>query len=81
MAEKWIQKMTGAKGFREGALTAKAHAAGQSPMQFAQSHKHAGGLTGKQANAAINMQKRRHGEGGSVDAYCAGGKVISSKSW
>ena len=57
--KKWIQEMTGAKGFREGALTKKAQAAGQSPMEFARSHKHAGGLTGRQANAAINMQKRR----------------------
>jgi hypothetical protein len=78
---KWIQKMTQAKGFKEGALTKKADAAGQSPMAFARSHKNAGGLTGKQANAAINMQKRRHAEGGSVGSYCAGGKVLSSKTF
>ena len=43
---------------RPGALTKKAKAAGMSPMAFARASQGAKGLTGQQARAAINMQKR-----------------------
>jgi hypothetical protein len=44
---------------RPGALTKKAKGAGMSPMAFARAKQGAPGLTGQQARAAINMQKRR----------------------
>lgn len=44
---------------RPGALTKKAKAAGQSPQQFAQSHKNAPGTTGKQARLALTFAKIR----------------------
>lgn len=59
--EKWMQGAVK----RPGALTAKAHAAGQSPMEFARSHYHAKGLTGDQARFAVNAQKRRRKSYGS----------------
>jgi hypothetical protein len=42
---------------RPGALTAKAKAAGEGVQQFAKEHKNDGGLTGKQANFAVNAAK------------------------
>lgn len=39
-----------------GALTKKAHKAGESPMEFAQSHKGDSGKTGKQARLAITLK-------------------------
>ena len=53
--DKWMQGAVK----RPGALTAKAKAAGESPMQFAQANKGAKGLTGQQARFAINAQKGR----------------------
>jgi hypothetical protein len=53
----WISRMTSSPNFHKGALTAKANKAGESPMEFAHSHASAPGRTGKQARAAINMQK------------------------
>lgn len=44
-----------------GALTRKAHAAGQSPMAFARSHKHAKGTTGRQARLALELRTLGHG--------------------
>lgn len=55
MAEKWQQGAVK----RPGALTEKAHAAGESPMQFAHEHYHSKGLTGQQARYAVNAQKGR----------------------
>jgi hypothetical protein len=43
-----------------GALTKKAKAAGESPMQFAEEHKHSKGTTGKQARLAITLRHMRH---------------------
>ncbi len=53
MAKKWI---AGAIQ-HPGALTRKAKAAGQSPMEFAQAKKGAKGTTGKQARLAITLRK------------------------
>jgi hypothetical protein len=53
--EKWMQGVVK----RPGAETAKAHAAGQSPMEFARKHEHSKGLTGEQARFAVNAQKDR----------------------
>lgn len=39
-----------------GALTKKAHKAGESPMEFAQEKKHASGTTGKQARLALVLK-------------------------
>ncbi|MGE5151987.1 MAG: hypothetical protein ACM3II_17870 [Rhodospirillaceae bacterium] len=52
MAKKWMQKAVR----HPGALTAKAHAAGESPMEFARSHAHAPGQTGRQARFALIAQ-------------------------
>jgi hypothetical protein len=57
--KKWIQTVTQAPGFKEGALTAQAHAAGESPMEFAREHYHDSGTTGARARFAVNAQKRR----------------------
>lgn len=43
-----------------GALTKKAHAAGESPMTFAREHKGAGGTTGRQANLALILRGLHH---------------------
>lgn len=43
-----------------GALTRKAKAAGESPMQFARSHASAGGTTGRQARLALTLRKMHH---------------------
>ena len=55
---KWIQGAIK----RPGALTAKAKAAGMSPMAFARKHEHDSGLTGQQARGAINMRKAAKGK-------------------
>jgi hypothetical protein len=39
-----------------GALTKKAHAAGESPMGFAKTHQDASGKTGQQARLATILQ-------------------------
>ncbi len=44
----------------KGALTAQAHAAGQSPMAFARSHAHSPGTTGKRARLALTLQGFHH---------------------
>lgn len=43
-----------------GALTAKAKAAGMSPMEFARKHQHDSGTTGRQARLAMTLQKMHH---------------------
>jgi hypothetical protein len=53
--KKWIQGAIK----RPGALTKKAKASGMTPMAYARAHKHSKGLTGQQARAALNMQKRK----------------------
>lgn len=53
----WIQKATSAPGFRKGALTAKAHAAGESPMAFARAHYNSPGRLGKESRFAVNIRK------------------------
>jgi hypothetical protein len=53
--DKWI---SGAIS-HPGALTRKAHRAGESPMEFAHEHASAGGTTGKQARLAITLAKMR----------------------
>lgn len=40
-----------------GALTAQAHAAGQSPMSFAADHAHDSGTTGKRARLALTLRR------------------------
>jgi hypothetical protein len=52
-ADKWISKAIS----HPGALTKKAHKAGESPMEFARSHEHAKGKTGKQARLAVTLSK------------------------
>lgn len=39
-----------------GALTKSAHAAGESPMEFAQEHKHSSGKTGARARFALLLK-------------------------
>ena len=39
-----------------GALTKKAHGAGESPMAFASAHKHDSGKTGQQARFALVLR-------------------------
>ena len=56
MAEKWI---AGAIK-HPGALTKKAHAAGESPMGFARSHKGSVGTTGKQSRLALTLRGLHH---------------------
>lgn len=51
--EKWI---VGAIR-HPGALTRKAHRAGESPMEYAHEHMHSAGVTGKQARLAITLSK------------------------
>lgn len=53
----WISRMTNSPKFRSGALTAKANKVGEKPMTFAREHASSPGRTGRQARAAINMQK------------------------
>jgi hypothetical protein len=47
---------------RPGALTRKAKAAGESPMQFAEQHKHDKGRTGRQARFALTLRTIAHGK-------------------
>jgi hypothetical protein len=60
-----IMKSKKTKGFkpvkRPGALTRKAKAAGESVSEFAKSHEHSPGLTGKQARFAEIAKKWHHG--------------------
>jgi hypothetical protein len=44
-----------------GALSAKAKRADDSPMQYARSHQHASGTTGRQARLAVTLSKLRKG--------------------
>lgn len=52
VAKHWMQGAVK----RKGALTAKAHAAGESPMEFAEGHAHSPGLTGQQSRFALIAQ-------------------------
>lgn len=54
MAKRWMQRAVK----REGALSAKAKEAGQSPMAYAHSHAHSPGLTGQQARFALTAQHK-----------------------
>lgn len=45
-----------------GALTRSAHAAGQTPRQFAQAHKHDSGKTGQRARLALSLIAMSHGK-------------------
>lgn len=58
--EKWMQKATDKmkKKGTEGSETKAAHAAGESPMEFAHQHYHDKGKTGQKARFAVNAQKR-----------------------
>jgi hypothetical protein len=40
-----------------GALTASAHEAGESPMEYASEHKHDSGTTGRRARLALTLRK------------------------
>ena len=42
-----------------GALTKAAHAAGETPMQFAEKHKHDSGKTGQRARLALTLRRMR----------------------
>ena len=53
----WIQDAVS----RPGALTAKAKAAGKSPMAFARANQGAPGRTGQQARLAVTLNKIRPG--------------------
>lgn len=53
--KKWISGAIKHKG----ALTKKATAAGESPMAFAEAHKHDSGTTGRQARLAITLRGMR----------------------
>lgn len=53
MAKKWI---AGAIK-HPGALTKSAKAAGESPMQFAEQHKHDSGKTGARSRLALTLRK------------------------
>lgn len=43
---------------RPGALTKKANAAGETPREFAEQHKHDSGLTGEQSRFMTNVLNR-----------------------
>ena len=53
--KKWISKAIIPQN--RGALTKKAKAAGQSPMQYAKGHKGSPGRTGRQARLALTLRK------------------------
>lgn len=55
MAKHWIAKAIK----HPGALTKKADAAGESPMQFAHQHEGDKGTTGKQARLAVTLSHMR----------------------
>lgn len=42
-----------------GALTKKANAAGESPMEYARQHEHDSGTTGRQSRLAITLSHMR----------------------
>jgi hypothetical protein len=54
----WISEATSKPGFRKGALTRKATAAGMSPMSFARKHYGDSGRTGAQSRFAINATQK-----------------------
>lgn len=56
MAEKWIQKAVK----HPGALTRKAHKAGQSVSEYAHKHDEGNSRTAKQARLAETFAKMRH---------------------
>lgn len=53
----WIGDVTSKPGFKKGALTAEAHAAGMSPMSFARKHYHDPGKVGARSRFAVNAQR------------------------
>lgn len=55
MKKHWISKAIK----HPGALTKKANAAGESPMEYAREHQHDSGTTGKQARLALTLRKMR----------------------
>lgn len=56
--KKWIQRAVS----RPGALTRKAERAGMSPMEYARTHKHSPGRTGRQARLALTFKKMARGK-------------------
>ena len=52
-AEHFIQRMH----MKKGALTEKANRAGETPMEFAQEHKHDSGETGSESRLAITLRR------------------------
>lgn len=62
MAEKKKKWISGAIS-KPGALTKQAHAAGESPMEFARSHQSSPGVTGKRARLAMTLQGFHRGGG------------------
>lgn len=56
--KKWIGKAIK----RPGALTRKAKAAGQSPIEFARAHKGDPGRTGQQARLAVTLRGMHGGK-------------------
>ena len=60
MAKDFIQKAIK----HPGALTKSADAAGESPMAFAQEHKHDSGKTGARARFALVLKGLRHASKG-----------------
>jgi hypothetical protein len=53
MAKHWIAKAIK----HPGALTKSAKAAGESPMKFAEEHKHDSGKTGSRARLALTLRR------------------------
>lgn len=56
MAKHWIKGAIRHKG----ALTAQAKKAGESPMAFAEKHKHDSGTTGRRSRLAITLRGMHH---------------------
>lgn len=56
MAKKWIKGAIK----HPGALTAEAKKAGESPMAFAEKHKHDSGKTGARSRLAITLRGLAH---------------------
>ena len=54
---RWIQGVVNSSHFKKGALTAQAHSAGETPMQFAHQHAHDTGKTGARSRFALNVNK------------------------
>lgn len=59
MAEKFIQGAIK----HPGALTAQAHKEHETPMQFAQEHKHSPGKTGQRSRFALTLKGMHHNPG------------------